>query len=53
MPSGKDEAVRYRTLAAWARATAEEITDPDARAIMLKIAENYEDLARRAEEGHK
>ena len=49
MPSGNDEAVRWLALAAWARAIAREMTDPDAREIMLKIAQGYEDLARRAE----
>ena len=49
MPSGNDEAVRWLALAAWARATAEEMTDPDAREVTIKIAEGYEELARRAE----
>jgi len=49
MPSVNDEVVRWLALAAWARATAEEMADPDERDIMLKIAESYEDLARRAE----
>ena len=50
MPSGKEEVTRWLALAAWARATADEMADPDAREIMLKIAESYEDLARRAEQ---
>lgn len=49
MPTRKNELARWLALAAWARATAEEMTDPDEREIMLKIAEGYEDLARRAE----
>ncbi|MFZ1103412.1 MAG: hypothetical protein WAN86_11315 [Hyphomicrobiaceae bacterium] len=36
-------------MAAEARAVANEMTDPQARQIMLKIAEGYERLARRAE----
>jgi hypothetical protein len=40
-------------LAAEANAVAEEMTDPRAREIMLKIAEGYERLARRAEARQK
>jgi hypothetical protein len=53
MPAGKDEEVRWLALAAWARATAEEMIDPHSREIMLKIAEGYENLARRAEKRQK
>lgn len=49
MPSEKDEVVLWLALAAEARQVAAEMTDPAARAIMLKIAEGYENLARRAE----
>lgn len=49
MPPGKDEMSRWLALAAEARSVANETTDPAARAIMLKIAESYENLARRAE----
>jgi hypothetical protein len=40
-------------LAAQARAVAAEVTDPQARLTMLKIAESYQRLARRAEARHK
>jgi hypothetical protein len=53
MPSGKDEIIRWLALAAEARAISEEMTDPAARATMLKIAEGYENLARRAENRQK
>jgi hypothetical protein len=49
MPSDADVAERWRTLAAEARRTADELTDPEAKRIMLSIAEGYEVLARRAE----
>jgi hypothetical protein len=49
MPSDKDEVARWLALAAEARQVAAEMTDPTARAIMLKIADGYENLARRAE----
>lgn len=44
---------RWWALAAEARMVAGEMTDPQARAIMLKIAEAYERLARRARAGAK
>jgi hypothetical protein len=49
MPSSRDEVARWLALAAEARAVAAEMTEPAARAIMFKIAEGYENLARRAE----
>jgi len=49
MPSDVDVAERWRTLAAEARATADQMTDPDAKRTLLNIAEGYERLARRAE----
>ena len=49
MPSDVDVAGRWRTLAAEARAAADEMTDPDAKRTLLNIAEGYERLARRAE----
>jgi hypothetical protein len=53
-PDGRDEVARWLALAAEARAVAaEEITDPTARAIMLKIAQGYENLARLAERRQK
>jgi hypothetical protein len=49
MPSAVDVAERWRTLAAEARAAADEMTDPEAKRIMLSIAEGYKVLARRAD----
>ena len=49
MPSDVDVAERWRTLAAEARATADKMTDPEAKRTLLNIAEGYERLARRAE----
>jgi hypothetical protein len=49
MPSEVDVAERWRTLAAEARAAADEMTDPDAKRTLVNIAEGYERLARRAE----
>ena len=49
MPSDRDSPSRWWALAAEARTVADEMTDPKAREIMLKIAEGYERLARRAE----
>jgi hypothetical protein len=46
MPSGRDDIARWLALAAEARAIAAEMTDPGARATMLKIAEGYENAAR-------
>ena len=50
MPSDDaDFAERWRALAVEARAAADERTDPEAKRIMLSIADGYEVLARRAE----
>ena len=49
MPSGVDDAKRWRMLAKKARAAATEMADPAARRILLNIADGYERLARRAE----
>jgi hypothetical protein len=50
MPSeAYDPAARWRVLAEDARATAEEMTDPQARLILLTIARAYDRLAERAE----
>ena len=51
MPSDIDVAEHWRTLAAEARARADEMSDPEAKRIMLSIAEGYKRLARRAEAG--
>jgi hypothetical protein len=44
---------RWWALAAEARTVAIELTDPQARKVMLTIAEGYERLARRAEAQQK
>lgn len=49
MPASSDGATRWRALAAETRAVAAEMNDPEARRIMLAIAEAYERLARYAE----
>jgi hypothetical protein len=49
MLSDEDGAARWRGMAAEARAVAAEMTDPEARQIMLSIAEAYDRLARYAE----
>jgi hypothetical protein len=49
MPSDVDVAERWRTLAAEARAAADEMTDAESKRALLNIAEGYERLARRAE----
>ena len=41
---------RWRVLAAEAREIADQMTDPEAKLIMLSIAQVYEHLALRAEE---
>jgi hypothetical protein len=48
-----DVAEHWRKLALEARAVANELTDPDAKRIMLDIAEGYELLTRRAEQREK
>jgi hypothetical protein len=53
MPPERDNPSRWWVLAAEARAVAAEMTDPLARRTMLKIAEGYERLARRAEDRNK
>jgi hypothetical protein len=47
--SNLDNAERWRKLAEEARAVADELTDLDAKQIMLSIAEGYELLTRHAE----
>lgn len=50
MPSdASDRAARWRVLAAEARVAAGEMTDPQARLILLTIARSYERLAERAQ----
>jgi hypothetical protein len=53
MPPDRENPSRWWALAAEARGVADEMTDPKAREIMLKIAEAYERLARRAEARNK
>jgi hypothetical protein len=51
MPSSswKDDPKHWRQLAQGARATADQVDDPDAKQTMLEIAEGYEQLASLAE----
>src|SRR5947208_1268110 len=49
MPTNADVAERWRSLAGEARAAADGLTDPEAKRIMLNIADGYQLLARRAE----
>jgi hypothetical protein len=53
VPSKVDTAERWHNLAAEARAVADELTDLDAKAVMLEIAKGYDLLARRAEAREK
>jgi hypothetical protein len=48
MPSDIDDEERWRTLAREARALADEMTDPEARQLMLQVAAGYELLAQHA-----
>lgn len=48
-----DSAERWRELAEEARAVADKLTDPDAKQVMLRIAEGYELLIRRAKDRKK
>jgi hypothetical protein len=48
-PQASDPAARWRVLAEDARAAVEEMTDPEARLILLTIARAYERLAERAD----
>jgi hypothetical protein len=43
--SMKDDPQHWRQLAQAARATADELDDPDAKRTMLEIAEGYEQMA--------
>jgi hypothetical protein len=53
MPSKLDVTERWRKLAAEARAVAKQMSDPDAKKIMLEIVKGYERLARRAADREK
>jgi hypothetical protein len=48
-PEASDPAARWRVLAEDAHAAAEEMSDPQARLILLTIARAYERLAERAD----
>jgi hypothetical protein len=43
-----DRSTRWSALAAEARDVADELTDPEAKLVMLSIAQVYESLAERA-----
>jgi hypothetical protein len=47
--SSKGDSVRWRKLAAEILSAAKDMTHPEAKAVMLDIAERYERLARLAE----
>jgi hypothetical protein len=49
MPPETDRPAQWRALGAEALAVAKQLTDPDARRVMLAIAEKYLELAERAE----
>ena len=53
MQSNVDNAERWRKLAEEARAVADQLTDLDAKQIMLRIADGYELLMRHAEDRTK
>ena len=48
-PSLQDDPKHWRQLAQDARATADQLDDPDAKKTMLEIAEGYDQLASSAE----
>jgi hypothetical protein len=50
VPQSFDDPKHWRKRAEEARAQAEQMTDRDAKQMMLGIAEDYEKLAKRAEE---
>jgi hypothetical protein len=53
MPSEtSDPSARWRVLAAEARETADQMTDPEAKLVLLSIAQVYQHLAQRADERH-
>ena len=47
-PQASDAALRWRALAEEARTIADEMTDPQAKLILLTIARSYDRLAERA-----
>lgn len=49
MPAHTGDAERWRKLAVEAREIADAMTDPDAKRVMLFIAQGYKLLAERAE----
>ena len=48
-PEAPDPVARWRVLAEEARTVADQMTDPEAKVILLTIAQVYEHLAQRAE----
>ena len=48
-PEAPDPVARWRGLAEEARSAADQMTDPEAKVILLTIAQGYEHLAQRAE----
>jgi len=53
MPSARDDASHWRSLASEARAVADGMTHAASKQIMLKIAEAYKRLAAHAEARNK
>jgi len=50
VPHSFNDPKHWRERAEEARVHAEQISDPESKRMMLKIAEDYEKLAKRAEE---
>jgi len=53
MRTYSSEAERLRVRAKDTRALADTLTDPEAREIMMKLADDYERMARRAHDHRK
>jgi len=48
-PEATDPVARWRVLAEEARTVADQMSDPEAKVILLTISQGYEHLAQRAE----